>query len=34
MKWEQAWKPVYEKFINHFADEARKLQENDNSHAA
>ncbi len=34
MKWEEAWKPVYEKFINHFAEEARKLQENDNSHAA
>ena len=34
MKWEQAWKPVYEKFINHFAEEARKLQGDNTSHNA
>lgn len=26
VKWETAWKPVYDEFIKHFAEEAQKLQ--------
>ena len=34
MKWEEAWKPAYDEFIHHFAEEAQKAQNggNDNAH--
>lgn len=28
VKWEEAWKPAYDAFIKHFAEEAAKLQQN------
>lgn len=31
MKWEEAWKPVYDTFIKHFAEEASKVQNNSSS---
>lgn len=27
IKWEEAWKPVYDAFIKHFAEEAQKMQQ-------